>query len=341
VPTPREAMSKSVRLILAGLGLAFVLGWGVRSYIIQPSLSRPVRLTLGFNTWVGYGPLYVAEKKGFFAAAGLQVNLQRIEGTAERRKALVAGSLDALGTTIDDVAVGAEEAVPAKIVLAVDHSNGADGIVVSSDIKSVDQLRGRSVAVQPGFVNHFFLLYLLDQHGISPKDIRIKAMEPDVAGAAFVAGRVDAAVTWEPWLSKAKTRPGGTVLLTSASAPGIIVDVVTARDAFAKAHPEAVTGLIKAWFQAVDYLRAYPEDGRAIIAQSFLLGQDEVSNMLCGVRFLTSSDNERFLNGSPAPAVDLLRKAASLYSEANVIKHKPDVDNLIASQYLRVRRSEE
>src|ERR1022692_1391245 len=95
----------------------------------------------------------------------------------------------------------------------------------------------------------------------------IQAMEPDVAGAAFLAGRIDAAVTWEPWLSKARTRPGGKVLLTSADVPGIIVDVVTVRDGFAKAsadvpgiivdvvtvrdgfakaHPGAVKGLIQA-----------------------------------------------------------------------------------------------
>lgn len=326
-------MSKNLKIILAVFGLILALGLILYRYSMQPS-SRPLHIALGFNTWVGYGPFYVADKKGFFTAEGLQVDLQRIEGTAERRAALIAGRLDALGTTIDDVAVGAEQAVPAKVVLAVDQSNGADGVVVSSDIKDIAQLRGRSVAVQPGFVNHFFLLYVLDQHGISPNEIRIEAMEPDVAGAAFVAGRIDAAVTWEPWLSKAKTRPGGTVLLTSADVPGIIVDVVTARDGFAEAHPKAVTGLIRAWFRAVDYLQTRPEEGRAIIAQSFSLGQNEVGGMLSGVRFLTPGDNERFLKGSPSPAVSLLRKAASLYTEAGLIKRQPVVDSLVAPQYL-------
>jgi NitT/TauT family transport system substrate-binding protein len=327
-------MSKSLKVILAVLGVILALGLVLYKYFGQPSVTRPLHLTLGFNTWVGYGPFYVADKKEFFTAEGLQVELQRIEGTAERRAALIAGRLDALGTTIDDVAVGAEQGVPAKVALAVDQSHGADGIVVSSDITDITQLRGRSVAVQPGFVSHFFLLYLLDQHGISPKDIRIEAMEPDVAGAAFVAGRIDAAVTWEPWLSKAKTRPGGTVLLTSADVPGIIVDVVTARDGFAEAHPRAVTGLIRAWFRAVDYLQAHPEESRAIIAQSFSLGQSEAGDMLSGVRYLTPSENEQFLNGSPSPAVRLLRKAGSLYTEAGLIKRQPDVDNLVAPQYL-------
>ena len=171
-------MSKSFKIILAVLALGLVLC----SYFVQSSGARRLYLTLGFNTWVGYGPFYVADKKGFLAAEGLQVEFQRIEGTAEQRQALIAGRLDALGTTIDDVAVGAEQGVPAKVVLAVDRSNGADGVVVSSDIEDVSELRGRSVAVQPGFVSHFFLLYVLDQHGISPKDIRIQANSSNGAG---------------------------------------------------------------------------------------------------------------------------------------------------------------
>ena len=158
------------------------LHWGWFSAAISSSGARRLHLTLGFKTWVGYSPFYVADKEGFLAAEGLQVEFQRIEGTAEQRQALIAGRLDALGTTIDDVAVGAEQGVPAKVVLAVDRSNGADGVVVSSDIEDVSELRGRSVAVQPGFVSHFFLLYVLDQHGISPKDIRIQANSSNGAG---------------------------------------------------------------------------------------------------------------------------------------------------------------
>src|ERR1017187_5404835 len=116
-------MSKSFKIILAVLALGLVLC----SYFVQSSGARRLYLTLGFNTWVGYGPFYVADKKGFLAAEGLQVEFQRIEGTAERRQALIAGRLDALGTTIDDVAVGAEQGVPAKVVLAVDRQHYLPG----------------------------------------------------------------------------------------------------------------------------------------------------------------------------------------------------------------------
>src|ERR1035438_5040481 len=101
-PHQGDDMSKSLRSFLRCSGR--FLHWGWFSAAISSSGARRLHLTLGFKTWVGYSPFYVADKEGFLAAEGLQVEFQRIEGTAERRQALIAGSLDALGTTIDDVA---------------------------------------------------------------------------------------------------------------------------------------------------------------------------------------------------------------------------------------------
>ena len=40
------------------------------------------------------------------------------------------------------------------------------------------------------------------------------------AGAAFVAERVDAAVTWEPWLTRGRQAPHGHLLIDSSKHPG-------------------------------------------------------------------------------------------------------------------------
>jgi len=50
---------------------------------------------------------------------------------------------------------------------------------------------------------------------MSPSDVKIVPMTTDAAGAAFVAGQIDVAVTWEPYLSTAKQRKGAHVLVSS------------------------------------------------------------------------------------------------------------------------------
>ncbi|RYD03002.1 hypothetical protein N752_21570 [Desulforamulus aquiferis] len=87
--------------------------------------------------------------------------------------------------------------------MGLDTSYGADGILAKQDIKTLEDLKGRSVALDVGTTSHFFLLSCLQKVGLSDKDITITPMgSSGDAGQAFVAGKIDAAVTWElawPW----------------------------------------------------------------------------------------------------------------------------------------------
>jgi NitT/TauT family transport system substrate-binding protein len=63
---------------------------------------------------------------------------------------------------------------------------------------------------------------------MSIEDVEHVNMDQADAGAAFVAERVDAAVTWEPWLSRARDTEHGHVLTDTSENPGLIVDVLLA-----------------------------------------------------------------------------------------------------------------
>jgi NitT/TauT family transport system substrate-binding protein len=90
--------------------------------------DKPFRI--GIATWVGFGPFYVAQEKGFFSEQGLNVDIKRIDDFGSLRSALVSGDLDGIVQTIDSWASGASEGLPAVCVLKVDESFGADGVVV-------------------------------------------------------------------------------------------------------------------------------------------------------------------------------------------------------------------
>jgi len=102
-------------------------------------------------------------------------------------------------------------------VVAIDDSNGGDGIVALKDIKSIADLKGRKVAVNEGSVSEFYLNVLLGKAGLKESDLKTVNMTAADAGSAFVAKRVDAAVTWEPWLTRGKTTDFGHLLANSAT----------------------------------------------------------------------------------------------------------------------------
>ena len=104
--------------------------------------------------------------------------------------------------------------IPLTSIYLLDTSNGADAIVAKKGIKSVKDLKGKKVAATDGEINHMMLIAALDRNGMTQDDIDFVNMNADDAGGAFVAGKLDAAVTWEPWVTKSKSA-GGNVIFTS------------------------------------------------------------------------------------------------------------------------------
>lgn len=315
--------------------VAILGGVGVLALIFLKSPAGGTSIDIGFNTWVGYGPLYIAKEKGYFDEENLRVNLQRMEGTGERRAALAAGRLQAVGSTIDDLIMIASQNIPAGMVLAIDESAGADGILVSDKIGSVQDLKGKRIGVQPGFVNHFFLLYILKQNNIKPSEVTTVPLEPDKAAAAFAAHELDVAVTWEPHLSEVKkARPDGKVLLTTKDFPGVIVDILVFRKDFIEKQPAAVHGFVRAWYRAVQYLQESPAEGQEIIAKALSLKREEVADMLTGVHFFGMQDNAAYYTKAKVTNIYRIAEAtAKLWKEAGFITAIPSVDRYIDDQF--------
>src|SRR5262245_50747551 len=174
-------------------------------------------IRLGMTTWVGYGPLFLARDKGFFKENGLDVELQIIEDAALYMAAIAAGKLDGNASTIDEIMKYRSPDFCFKAVVALDDSHGGDGVLVQTDVNSLADLKGKAVGMNEGSVSQFWFNILLKREGMTEKDLQITNMTADDAAAAFIAGQIPAAVTWEPHLTLVRTKNQGKVLIDSAS----------------------------------------------------------------------------------------------------------------------------
>lgn len=272
-------------------------------------------------TWVGYAPIYLAQEKGFFE--GLDVELEKIEDTPARRAALATGDVQGSVDILDSFTNGAAAGLPASVVLKLDDSMGGDGIVVRQSVSSIHGLRGKTVAYPPGLPSHFFLLALLDDAGMKIGDVESRPMEADQAGAAFVSGAVDAAVTWEPWLSRAAALPDGKILTTSRETPGLIVDVFTVRNDFLRDHQDAVTAFVRGWFRAVDFWRSNPQEAEPVMARSMGLAPAEFAQMVRGVRYADLKNNQEFFTAGASgtsPFAATVNRANQIWGREGLIK---------------------
>jgi NitT/TauT family transport system substrate-binding protein len=294
---------------------------------------------LGMSTWLGYAPLYLAKEKGFFQKRGVDVEVVVIESPADRRAAFAADRIQGFATTVDThvMTAAAENPIPVKQVLALDDSHGGDGIVAKKEITSVKDLKGKTVAAQLGAgASYFWLNYVLAQNGLKLSDLKAVDMKAGDAGAAFVAGKVDAAVTWEPWLSRAKNTPFGQVLIASDKTPGIIVDSLAFKPDFLKRRGDDVKKIIAAWNEALQFAAQNPKEADAIMAKFTGQKPEEFTKEKTGVRFYGAKENQEYFGTPQKPGLlyTVTQRAADLWFDLKFIKTKPKADELIDGSYL-------
>jgi NitT/TauT family transport system substrate-binding protein len=311
----------------------------VLAFLFAGSTFGAETIKLGMSTWPGYAPLYLAKEKGFFKKQGVDVEIIAIESPADRRADFAADKIQGVAETVDThvMRAAAENPIPVKQVLALDDSHGGDGIVAKKEIETVKDLKGKSVAVQlGGGASYFWLNYVLAQNGMKLSDLKTIDMKAGDAGSAFVAGKVDAAVTWEPWLSKAKAAPFGRVLLASDQTPGIIVDSLAFKPDFLKRRGADMKKIIAGWNEAVAFASKNPKEADAIMAKFTKQKPEEFTREKTGVRFYGSKENKEYFGTKEKPGLlyTVTQRAADLWLELKLIKTKPKAADLIDGSFL-------
>jgi NitT/TauT family transport system substrate-binding protein len=296
----------------------------------QPSATEKAPLKVTLPTWTGYGPLFLAKEKGFFEKHGVNVELSIIEGLAERKQALAGGQVDGMATALDVQVTLAAAGIPMQIVWLLDDSHGGDGIIVKKEINSVADLKGKKVAFEQGSTSHMLLLSALKQANMTDKDVEMVQMSAGDAGAAFVAGKVDAAVTWEPWLSKA-SQANGKILVSTKELSGIIVDTVGFKKDVIEKRPEDIKAFVAAMAEAMDYWKQHEEESNKIMAQGLKIDLGEFTGTVPGLKFLYKEENKQLFGtgGNKGAIYESTKNAIDFYVEQKIIDTAPNPEDLL------------
>lgn len=295
------------------------------------SAATAAPFRIAFNTWIGYSPLVIAKEKGFLKEAGIDATISILEGIGEKNSALIRGDIDGVGHTADSAVTSVASGVDGQIVFVFDRSLGADGVLAKRSIRSIADLKGKKVALEPGFTGHFFFLYLLDEAGLKPEDVQVIPMDTGSAGSAFVAGKVEAAVTWEPWIGKSKGLSDAHVLVTSADKPGVIIDVLFMNRLTIERRRDDVRKLVAAMGRATDWYMQNVSEGDNIIAKFWKLKLEEEKETVAGMKFMPLSENAAFFGTAAAPGqlLTVVRKANDLWLKTGVTKAPVQPERLI------------
>jgi NitT/TauT family transport system substrate-binding protein len=333
----KRSMFQSRRPAARALGLVLLatLAGGVLTACQKPvAQDTPVRI--GYSAWPGWFPWQVTETKKLFTAADVPVKLQWFDGYLDSINALSAGQLDCNSQTLNDTISSIAAGADLQVVMMNDFSTGNDQIIAAPGINSIAELKGKKVAAEEGTVDHYLLLMVLKQAGLSAKDITFVPLETGAAAAAFAAGKVDAAGVYAPFTTQALKRPGAKALTTSREHPGAISDLLVCRRDFVAKHPEKIQKVVNAWFATLDTIKQDPAGTLPILVERSGVSEAEFKEYNAGTTIQTLEQNRQgFKPGNTMLSMPHAAEQISTFLvETGLAKTKPDLSYLFNSQFV-------
>lgn len=257
-----------------------------------PTPSGPP-LKIAYSDWPGWVAWDIALQKGWFKEAGVNVDFVWNEYVPTMDN-FSAGKVDAVAVTNGDALVTGASGAPSKMILLNDYSNGNDMIVAKPGIKSMADLKGKTVAVEVGFVDHLLLLKGLEMNQMTEKDIKILNIATDQTPQTLRSGKADAIAAWQPNSGQAlKELPGSTPVFTSKNLPGLIYDVLAVNPRSLSERRADWVKVVRVWFKIAAYVKDPKnlDDAAKIMGARVSLAPDEYKKLMGGTQFLDADEN--------------------------------------------------
>ena len=291
-------------------------------------------ITLGYSAWPGWFVWKVTEEQGFFEEVGVEVELEWFDDYLASLTALSAGQLDANSQTLNDTLVGVSAGDDQVVVLVNDNSAGNDAIIVDQSINTVEDLAGKSVAAEPGVVDHFLLLQGLDSVGMTEADIQFSGLPTADAAAAFSGGEFDAVGVFAPFTLQALERPGSKVLFDSADFPGTIPDFLAMDSQLVEDRPEDVQLLVDAWYMTLDYIEENPEESSEIMAERLGVSVEEYNDFAGGTQLFDSETALASLTGDADTDLPAMTDTVNTFLvDSGLLEEEADIEGLYDTSF--------
>ncbi|PDO10755.1 MAG: sulfonate ABC transporter substrate-binding protein [Candidatus Reconcilbacillus cellulovorans] len=227
------------------------------------SAPGAAKIRIGYQK---YGTLSILKADGGLEKKlnerGVKVEWTEFPGGPQLLEALNAGSID-VGHTGEAPPIFAQAAGAPLVYLAHEPpSPKSEAIVVPKDspIRTVADLKGKTIVLNKGSNVHYLLVKLLEKNGLSyHHDIQVKFLPPADARVAFEKGNVDAWVIWDPFLAAAQTGTDARILADGTDLVSNHEFYLAARP-FAEQHPDLVDLLLREVDRIDTWAREHPRE---------------------------------------------------------------------------------
>lgn len=313
------------------------------------------KISIGVDNWIGYFPLCSPVMKRRIHQRGYLLEcIEDQANYAQRLEALNKGELDFAVATVDSYLFnGAKIGFPGTIIAVLDESKGGDALLAWEDkLSSLDTLRQNKsikIAFTPDSPSDHLLKSIAVHFDISHLKHRqnwpVLTNGSEDALKRLLNKEVDAAVLWEPDVSKALEQKGVHLLLSTQQTRQLIVDVLMAGKKIIREQPEVISILLTEYFHTLKFYRDNQDELLDDVANATNLNEKTIKSLLQGVQWqnLTENANKWFgtvaINGVPEQElVETINSSINIFIDYGSMNKSPlpgnDPYRIISSYFI-------
>lgn len=325
-------MNRAKRVIqtIIGLVLFAALAGCAQSGSNDTTSAVPGQTVIKYGYQPGHAQTIIAQEKGFYTkylGEDVKVQLIKFQSGPSLITAITANQLD-FGQAGDQPVIQAKaNNVDIKIIGKFLFSDKVNALIVRPDsgINEIADLKGKKVGVTVGSTGQQLLYIYLKSVGLKPADIKQVNLQPGDIVSSITFRNIDAAVTWEPYVTLTQQQ-GTTIQLADGTDYKREIDVIFGRNSFLQEHPEIAQGILKAQYEAGQWIEQNREEALSIVAKDAGLDKEVLRPIFDKVTVddvnLTDED------------LDSIQKSIEFSVEYQLIPKSFEVSDFVDTKYL-------
>jgi NitT/TauT family transport system substrate-binding protein len=228
--------------------------------------TAPLKLTLAVQPAPYSGLIAVADEKGFFKKAGVEVTVKLYPSGLDSLEAMQGGEAEI--ATVADIAFADKmnEDPSLRVIASIGMSVGSQ-IVARKDrnIREPADLKGKKIGYSPNTISDYFLYAFLLTNHLSPDDVTAVRIPPARQVEAIIKGEVDALSAFEVYAFSAKEQLGDNAFSWDSQNNLGYHWLLAAKESYTKS-PEAIKRLLNALIAAEDFILTNEDETKSIIS---------------------------------------------------------------------------
>lgn len=224
-------------------------------------------------------PWILGKQKGFYAAEGIDLDIEAPPTVADTMKFLGTGSADVAFTTVMDLIFAKEQGAPVKAIGRYGQGNNWGILAKAGTALTVEGLKGKSVGIYNDAWTKAQLALMLKSAHLSLDDVTLVSASDDTVPLAL-ENKVD--------VITGITNAEGTEMLTSGKQPPAFMPAIehgvpntpifmfAANEKWLAKNPDLARHFMKATAASMDYSIAHPDEGVAAFGAAYSKAYDPV-----------------------------------------------------------------